>query len=321
MEPMDVGGIERQRYGVFNFRPMADGLVLPFAAQCTHRAPGRGESARRLSWVLGLTALVMCAEAAGGLVAHSLALLADAGHMLADVAAIALALFAARMARLPATPERTFGYLRIEILAALANGAVLFAIVVGIAIEAVSRLRHPAPVNAPVLLGIATLGLGANVVAARILHHGHQHSLNQRAVFLHVVGDVLASLAAVVAGGLILATGWTPADPILSLAISLLVLVSAGRVVRESVDVLLETAPAHIPLAAVHERLASVPGVSSVHDLHVWTVTSGVVAMSGHLVVRDPAANQRVLEEVQGRMGAFGISHVTVQVEREQVCD
>ena len=300
---------------------MADGLVLPFAAQCTHRAPGRGESARRLSWVLGITALVMCAEAAGGLVAHSLALLADAGPMLADVAAIALALFAARMARLPATPERTFGYLRIEILAALANGAVLFAIVVGIAIEAVSRLRHPAAVNAPVLLGIAALGLTANVVAARILHHGHKHSLNQRAAFLHVVGDLLGSLAALVAGGVILATGWTPADPILSLAISLLVLISAWRVVRESVGVLLEAAPAHIPLAAVHDRLASVPGVSSVHDLHVWTVTSGVVAMSGHLVVQDPGDHQRVLEQVQDRMGEFGIGHVTVQVEREQTCD
>jgi cobalt-zinc-cadmium efflux system protein len=300
---------------------MADGLVLPFAAQCTHRAPGRGESARRLSWVLGLTALVMCAEAAGGLVAHSLALLADAGHMLADVGAIGLALFAARMARLPATPERTFGYLRMEILAALANGAVLFAIVVAIAFEAMSRLRHPAHVNAPVLLAIAAVGFAANVVAARILHHGHDHSLNQRAAFLHVVGDLLGSLAALVAGGVILATGWTPADPLLSLAISLLVLVSAWRLVRESVDVLLEAAPAHIPLAAVHERLASVPGVSSVHDLHVWTVTSGVVAMSGHLVVRDPGDHQRVLEQVQDRMGAFGIGHVTVQVEREQVCD
>ncbi|HEX9393500.1 MAG TPA: cation diffusion facilitator family transporter [Gemmatimonadales bacterium] len=300
---------------------MADGLVLPFAAQCTHRAPGRGESARRLTWVLGLTALVMCAEAAGGLVAHSLALLADAGHMLADVGAIGLALFAARMARLPATPERTFGYLRMEILAALANGAVLFAIVVAIAFEAMSRLRHPTHVNAPVLLAIAAVGFAANVVAARILHHGHDHSLNQRAAFLHVVGDLLGSLAALVAGGVILATGWTPPDPILSLAISLLVLVSAWRLVRESVDVLLEAAPAHIPLAAVHERLASVPGVSSVHDLHVWTVTSGVVAMSGHLVVRDPGDHQRVLEQVQDRMGAFGIGHVTVQVEREQVCD
>jgi cobalt-zinc-cadmium efflux system protein len=300
---------------------MADELVLPFAAQCTHRAPGRGESARRLSWVLGLTALVMCAEAAGGLVAHSLALLADAGHMLADVGAIGLALFAARMARLPATPERTFGYLRMEILAALANGAVLFAIVVAIAFEAMSRLRHPAHVNAPVLLAIAAVGFAANVVAARILHHGHYHSLNQRAAFLHVVGDLLGSLAALVAGGVILATGWTPADPLLSLAISLLVLVSAWRLVRESVDVLLEAAPAHIPLAAVHERLATVPGVSSVHDLHVWTVTSGVVAMSGHLVVRDPGDHQRVLEQVQDRMGKFGIGHVTVQVEREQVCD
>jgi len=300
---------------------MADELVLPFAAQCTHRAPGRGESARRLTWVLGLTAVVMLAEAAGGLAAHSLALLADAGHMLADVAAIGLALFAARMARRPATPERTFGYLRMEILAALGNGAVLFAIVVGIAIEAVSRLRRPEAVNAPVLLAIAGLGLAANVVAARILHHGHDHSLNQRAAFLHVVGDLLGSLAALVAGGIILATGWTPADPILSIAISLLVLVSAWRLVRESVDVLLEAAPAHIPLALVHDRLASVPGVSSVHDLHVWTVTSGVVAMSGHLVVRDPADNQRVLQQVQARMGEFGIGHVTVQVEREPVCD
>ena len=300
---------------------MADGLVLPFAAQCTHRAPGRGESARRLAWVLGLTAVVMLAEAAGGIAARSLALLADAGHMLADVAAIGLALFAARMARLPATPERTFGYLRIEILAALANGAVLFAIVVGIAIEAVRRLRHPAPVNAPVLLGIAAVGFAANIAAARILHHGHDHSLNQRAAFLHVIGDLLGSLAALVAGGIILATGWTPADPILSIAISLLVLVSAWRLVRESVDVLLEAAPAHIPLAAVHDRLASVPGVSSVHDLHVWTVTSGVVAMSGHLVVRNPAEHQRVLEEVQGRMGEFGIGHVTVQMEGEPTCD
>jgi cobalt-zinc-cadmium efflux system protein len=270
---------------------------------------------------LGLTAVVMCTEAVGGLVAHSLALLADAGHMLADVAAIGLALFAARMARLPATPERTFGYLRMEILAALANGAVLFAIVIGIAIEALRRLRHPGAVNAPVLVGIAALGLAANLVAARILHHGHDHSLNQRAAFLHVVGDLLGSLAALLAGGIIIATGWTRADPILSLVISLLVLVSAWRVVRESVDVLLEAAPAHIPLAAVHDRLASVPGVSSVHDLHVWTVTSGVVAMSGHLVVRNPADHQRVLEQVQGRMGEFGIGHVTVQVERDPVCD
>jgi cobalt-zinc-cadmium efflux system protein len=263
----------------------------------------------------------MCAEAAGGLVAHSLALLADAGHMLADVGAIGLALFAARMARLPATPERTFGYLRMEILAALANGAVLFAIVVAIAFEAVSRLRHPTHVNAPVLLVIAAVGFAANLVAARILHHGHDHSLNQRAAFLHVVGDLLGSLAALVAGAIILATGWTPADPLLSLAISLLVLVSAWRLVRESVDVLLEAAPAHIPLAAVHDRLASVPGVSSVHDLHVWTVTSGIVAMSGHLVVRDPATNQRVLEAAQERMTALGIQHVTVQMEQDPTCD
>ena len=161
----------------------------------------------------------------------------------------------------------------------------------------------------------------ANVIGAVVLHRGHEHSLNQRGAYLHVLGDLLGSIGALGAGAIILATGWTAADPIISVLISALVLVSAWRLVRESADVLLEATPAHIALPEVHNRLASLPGVASVHDLHVWTVTSGVVAMSGHLVVQNPADNQRILEQVQDRMRGLGIHHVTVQIERNSTCE
>jgi cobalt-zinc-cadmium efflux system protein len=271
--------------------------------------------------VLAITAVVMVAEAVGGWIAHSLALLADAGHMLADVAALGLALIVARLAQRPATPERSYGLLRLEILAALANGAALIAIAIGIGLEAWQRFRAPPAVHAGLLIAVATIGLAANLVAMRILHHGHDHSLNQRGAYLHVVSDALGSLGAIAAGAVILATGWTLADPLISVGIGLLILNGAWRLVRESVDVLLEATPSHISLPEVHDRIASVPGVESVHDLHVWTVTSGVVAMSGHLVVKDPQANQRILEQVQERMGALRIEHVTVQMEKSLTCD
>jgi cobalt-zinc-cadmium efflux system protein len=262
----------------------------------------------------------MLVELVGGLLANSLALLADAGHMLADVVALAVALWVSHMAQRPATAERTYGLLRLEILAALVNGAFLIAIAVGIGIEAVDRLRTPPTINGGLLMGVATVGLVANAVAAVILHRGHQHSLNQRAAYLHVLGDLLGSVGALVAGGLVFWTGWAAADPIVSVAIGGLILAGAWRLVRESVDVLLEGTPRHISLADVHRQLAAVEGVASVHDLHVWTVTSGVVAMSGHLVVRDPADHQRVLEAAQGLMGRLGIAHVTVQIERDPTC-
>jgi cobalt-zinc-cadmium efflux system protein len=263
----------------------------------------------------------MVVEAVGGLLAGSLALLADAGHMLADAAALGLALFAARMAQRPATARRSFGFLRFEILAALVNGAVLIAIALGIGFEAWRRLRAPGPVDGELLLGIAGIGLLANVTAAAILHRGHHLSLNQRGAYLHVLGDLLGSIGALTAGAIVVATGWTGADPLISIFIGALILTSAWRLVKESTDVLLEATPAHIALADVHERIASVPGVDSVHDLHLWTVTSGVVAMSGHLVVKNPSDNQPVLEEVQDRMRALGISHVTVQMEQEPTCE
>src|SRR6266702_4809546 len=276
-------------------------LVLPAEAHCTYRAPLNVETRRRLTLALAITAVVMLVELIGGWMAGSLALLADAAHMLADVAALGLALFAAWIAQRPATPERSFGFMRLEILAALVNGAVLFAIAIGI--------------------GVAAVGFVANLVAVGVLHRGHEHSLNQRGAYLHVLGDLLGSVGALIAGVIVLTLGWTLADPIISVFIGALVLGSAWRLVKESADVLLEATPAHIALADVHDRIASVPGVESVHDQHLWTVTSGVVAMSGHLVVKNPTDNQPVLEAVQDRMRALGIAHVTVQVEREPICD
>ena len=297
--------------------PIADARPPYF---CVHGVPVRSESRRRMTVALGLTAVVMVVELVGGLISGSLALLADAGHMLADVAALGIAVAVAYVVRRPATPQRSFGLLRLEILAALVNGALLIAIAVGIAIEALDRLRAPVEVDAPLLMGVGTLGLAANVVAAAILHRGHEHSLNQRGAYLHVLGDLLGSIGVIVAGLIVLLTGWIPADALVSLGIGALILVGAWRLVKESVDVLLEATPRHIVLANVHEQLATVPGVGSVHDLHVWTVTSGVVAMSGHLVVAEPGEHQRVLEAVQERMRRLGIGHVTIQIERDAIC-
>src|SRR5205809_651507 len=301
--------------------PSGSAGALPIDVQCTHRAPLRADSRRRLTIVLGITAAVLVAEAVGGWLAGSLALLADAGHMLADTAALGLALLVARVAQRPATPERSFGLLRLEILAALVNGALLIAIAIGIGIEAWHRLKAPTAVDGPLLLGVAGVGLVANLATLKILHHGHEHSLNQRGAYLHVLGDLLGSVGALTAGALVLTTGWTLADPLISVLVTLLVLGSAWRLIKESTDVLMEATPDHIALGDVHDRIASVPGVDSVHDHPVGTVTSGVVAMSGHLVVRNPTDNQPVLEAVQDRMRALGIHHVTVQMEREPTCD
>jgi len=213
--------------------------TLPIDVQCTHRAPLRAESRRRIRTVLAITAGVMVAEAFGGWLAHSLALLADAGHMLADVAALGLSLVVASLAQRPVTAERTFGLMRLEILAALVNGAALIVISVGVAVEAMHRLRSPDPVNGVLLLSIVGVGLAANAAGAAILHHGHDHSLNQRGAYLHILSDLLGSLGAVVAGLVILATGWVRVDPLISVFISVLILGSAWRLVKESTDVLL----------------------------------------------------------------------------------
>jgi len=269
----------------------------------------------RLRWVLAITAAFMVAEVLGGLVSGSLALLADAGHMLTDAGSLGLSLFAIRMARRPASSEKTYGYVRLEILAALVNGAALLVISGFIVVEAWHRIRDPVAVNGGIMLAVAVVGLGVNVAGALLLH-GHAHdNLNVRGAYLHVLGDLLGSLGAIAAGLVILLTGWTPADPIISVLIALLILYSAWNLVREATDVLLEAAPPHIDVEDVVRELRSVEGLDHIHDVHVWTLTSGFVALSAHGVIDDPADHTRVLDEVQSRMKARGIEHVTFQLE------
>jgi cobalt-zinc-cadmium efflux system protein len=257
------------------------------------------------------------AEVVGGIVSNSLALLADAGHMLTDVAALALSLFVVWFSRQPETPTKTFGYLRWEILAAFLNGSALLLISAWIGWEAVLRLRAPEPVAGGLMLVVALGGLMVNVVAAWLLHPSSSDSLNIRGAYLHVLGDLLGSVGTVAAALIVRFTGWYAADPIVSLITILLIIRGAWRLVRESVDVLLEATPSHISLGAVRSQLEAIPGVESVHDLHVWTVTSGMLAMSAHAIVREPERQQHVLEHVHDAMRLFGIDHVTIQLERE----
>jgi cobalt-zinc-cadmium efflux system protein len=275
---------------------------------------------RRLRLALILTATFLVAEVIGGIMTNSLALLADAGHMLTDVGALALSLFVAWFSRQPASPEKTYGYLRWEVLAALINGAALLAIS-AIMWEALARLRVPEPVASGGMLAIALGGLAVNAASAWVLHPVHRHSLNARGAYLHVWGDLLGSLGTVIAAVVLRTTGWLPADPIASMVVTALVVRSAWRLVRESVDVLLESTPSHISLGAVRSQLEAIPGIEGVHDLHVWSVSSGLIAMSAHAVVEDPEQHQRVLERAVVDMQRFGIGHVTMQLERRSICD
>ncbi len=272
---------------------------------------------RRLAIALGITALFLVAEVVGGWLSNSLALLADAGHMLTDVGALALSLFVAWFSRQPATPQKTYGYLRWEILAALINGAVLLMASGFILWESVRRLSAPEPVAGGLMLVVAVLGLVVNAVSAWLLHGSAHHSMNIRAAYLHVLGDLLGSVAAIMAAVLVRWQGWLIADPIASIAMTGLIVLGAWRLVKEAVDVLLEATPAHIELESLRRAMAAVPGVREVHDLHVWSLTSGVIAMSAHAVAPAEAGHQRVLEELHAAVGRFGIHHATIQLEGE----
>jgi len=276
---------------------------------------------RNLRIALILTALLLVAEVAGGLLSNSIALLADAGHMLTDVAALGLALFVAWFSRQPETPERTFGYLRAEILAAFVNGATLLLISAWILWEAVTRLGAPEPVRGGLMLAVAVAGLVVNLIAARLLVSGSSHSLNARGAYLHVLGDLLASVGTLAAALAIRYTGWLMADPLASILTTILIMRGAWRLVKESVDILLESTPAHIPLMAVRAQLEAIPGIESVHDLHVWSVTPAVVAMSAHCIVPRAEQQQHALEHIHDAMQLFGIQHVTIQLEREHMLD
>ncbi len=274
-------------------------------------------SRNRLALVLALTAAYMVAEAAGGWLTGSLALLADAGHMLADVAALVLALLAARFGSRPASPTKTFGYYRLEILAAFTNGVVLVLVSLYILYEAYGRWLSPPEIERPgAVTLVAAGGLLVNVVCAWLLHGEHERDLNVRGAWLHVIGDAAGSVGAILAGALVALYGWHRADPLFSAAIGLLIIWSSWNLIREATNVLLEGAPAHINLAAVEGAIRETRGVEDVHDLHVWTITSGRDALSAH-VVHTPAVSQpELLKSLRSKLhDQFGVDHLTIQME------
>ena len=281
-----------------------------------HDHAHRVDSRRALAFALGLTAVYTAVEVVGGIAAGSLALLADAVHMLSDNVALALALVAVWLAGKPATAERTYGYKRAEVLAALANGVLLVALAIWIFVEAAMRLRDPGDPLGGWMLAIALLGLVVNVVAGLVLSRSRSDSINVEAAFRHVVADLLGSLGVAVAAIVILTTDWVQADPVVSIVIGVLVLASAWSILRDSTEILLESTPRGLDVAALGRRLASAPGVVEVHDLHVWTITSGFPALSAHVLVRpgeDCHGRRRELELLLH--DEFGIEHTTLQVD------
>lgn len=269
-----------------------------------------------LKVALVLTFLYMLAEGVGGWITNSLALIADAGHMLTDVAAMTLTLAAIWFASRPATAKKTFGYYRLEILAAFVNGIALVLLSILVIWEAIERWNSPPAIDGVRLGIIAFGGLIVNIIAAKLLHGGHQHDLNMRSAWLHVMGDLLGSVAALTAGVLIYAFGWLWADPVTSILISLIIVFSSWRLISASVNVLLEGTPAHIDLAAVESTILETDGVDGVHDLHVWTISSGIDALSAHISHFDSVAHSDLLVRVRGRLHQqFGIDHLTIQME------
>ncbi len=276
----------------------------------------RDVARRRVALVLPLMAAYMVAEVVGGLLTNSLALLADAGHMLSDVAALGLTLFAMWIARRPATATRTFGHYRAEILAALANGATLVAITVYVFVEAWARFRAPPDVQGGRMLAIATGGLIVNLVGLWLLRDSRSESLNVRGAWLHVLGDALGSVGAIASGALIWGLGWKWADPVASVAIGLLILQSSWALLKEAVAVLMEGVPGHLDLDAVRDALREIDGVDEVHELHVWSISSGMESLSCHLVGLAGGLDGTVLREARAMLAKrFGIQHVTIQVE------
>jgi cobalt-zinc-cadmium efflux system protein len=276
----------------------------------------RTGSRNALALALAITAVYTVAEVVGGLLTGSLALLADAVHMLSDNVALALALFAVWLAERPSTPKRTYGFKRAEVLAALANGVALVALSMWIFYEAFRRFRDPPEVLGGWMLVLGGAGIAVNLAAGAILSRGRRGSLNVEAAFRHVFADLLGSVGVVAAAAVILATGWLEADPLVSVLIGVLVLVSSWSILRDSTTILLEAAPSGVDTQAVGERLANAPGVVEVHDLHIWTITSGFPALSAHVLVgRGEDCHARRLELARLLGEEFGIEHTTLQVD------
>lgn len=284
----------------------------------THVASPASRHAGQLTWLLGLTGGFMAIEVIGGLWTGSLALLADAGHMLTDVGGLSMSLLALWFAQKPPTAMNTYGYLRTEILAALANGVVLFLVAGYILYEAFQRIWAPLEILSGPMLVIAVLGLGVNLLGMGLLHRGAQESLNIRGAYLEVLSDALGSVGVIVAAVIIQTTGFALADPLISVAIGLFILPRTWALMRQALHVLMEGVPPHLDIRQIETAMTTVPGVCAVHDLHIWTLTSGKEAMSSHVVVDDLTAGDRIIRQLHKLLHErFGIEHTTIQLEVE----
>lgn len=278
----------------------------------------REDSRRRLWWALGINLALLVAEAIGGVLTGSLAVLADAGHLLSDVGSILLALIAARLASLPAAGRRTFGYQRSEVLAALVNGLLLVAVSIAIAIAAVGRFSDPPEIDGWGVLALGVLGLTGNIVATLVLARGQREDINLEGALRHSAADALGSIGVVVAGTFVLLGGSPVVDPIVGLLIAVLILASSWRLIREPVDVLMEAAPAGLDVQAIGEAICREEGVRSVHDLHVWTVTAGFGAIAAHVVVATGTDRDLIRRRLELTLReGYGIEHTTLQMEEE----
>ncbi len=273
-----------------------------------------------LWWALGLNFAFMLVELLGGLITGSMALLSDAGHMLTDVGAIGLALFASWLALRPRDPRRTYGYFRAEILGGLANGTALILLCGYIFVEAIRRTGNPHPIPGGPVLAIATVGLAVNVGSALILRRGRSANLNLEGAYLHMLSDALGSIGAMVAGGVILLTGWTPVDTVVSVLIAVLILRGGWRLLMKAIDILMESTPPEIDYHQVLETLKSREHIVDLHDLHIWSISSGVLALSAHIQLSDECVKSghwpRCLRETQNFLREqWGIEHTTLQTE------
>ena len=287
-----------------------------------HHHHHAGANRRRLTLVLVVTSLFLVVEVAAGILTGSLALLADAGHMLTDVAGLVLAILAMKFAERPPTPEHTYGYYRVEILAALVNAMLLLGVSGYILVEAAERLGNPPAVASGGMIAVATAAFGVNLFGLFMLRSGAEESLNVKGAYFEVLSDMLSSIGTIVAGIVILRTGWYYADPLVSAAIGLFILPRTWTLLREAIGVLLEGTPTHVDLVALRRAMEGLPGVERTHDLHVWTLTSGVYAMSAHAVLCDGGRDDEVLAAIQECVrSSFRIAHVTVQLERQRCQD
>jgi cobalt-zinc-cadmium efflux system protein len=281
-----------------------------------------GQHKGRLKAALALTASYMVVQAIGGLVTGSLALLADSAHMLTDAGGLALALIAIRFAERPATPQKTYGYVRLEILSALLNAVVLLLLTIFILYEAVDRFLNPPPIMAGPMLAVAVVGLAVNLISMKLLAAGSSESLNVKGAYFEVMSDMLGSLGVIIAALIVMFTGWRLADPIVGAGIGLFIIPRTWSLLKQAVHILMEGTPPEIDLVLLENAIKEIPGVVSIHDLHVWTITSGLDSMSCHVVIADMTKARDTLLAVNETMkGKFNLTHTTIQIEDQALRD